>query len=195
MWRAESLLLPQYKAIKYHIRDYESDRELSYAEVIELCCIDTHFRNFISSVLLSSPFDKFRWEVAPVSTSTIDRSFQFVLIDAPELSDRASTAEFSEYFLNISDSNIVVFPNLGLDAMLIVPTPDSSTSNFSHLKSFLRESDAIHQQLLWQRVGEELKDRLSCTPIWLNTAGDGVAWVHIRLDSMPKYYRYSVYRT
>ena len=31
-------------------------------------------------------------------------------------------------------------------------------------------------------------------PIWLNTAGGGVAWLHIRLDHRPKYYRYLPYK-
>ncbi len=33
------------------------------------------------------------------------------------------------------------------------------------------------------------------TPLWLSTAGGGVAWLHVRLDSRPKYYGYSPYKT
>jgi len=31
-------------------------------------------------------------------------------------------------------------------------------------------------------------------PTWLSTAGGGVAWLHVRLDTRPKYYRYNPYR-
>ena len=27
-------------------------------------------------------------------------------------------------------------------------------------------------------------------PVWLSTSGEGVAWLHFRLDSDPKYYQY-----
>jgi hypothetical protein len=30
-------------------------------------------------------------------------------------------------------------------------------------------------------------------PIWLSTAGMGVAWLHIRLDERPKYYSHKPY--
>jgi hypothetical protein len=39
-----------------------------------------------------------------------------------------------------------------------------------------------------------LSAQLGSTPIWLSTAGDGIAWLHVRLDSRPKYYSYGPYR-
>jgi len=38
-----------------------------------------------------------------------------------------------------------------------------------------------------------LEDRLADTPLWLSTAGLGVSWLHVRLDTRPKYYRHRVY--
>ena len=31
------------------------------------------------------------------------------------------------------------------------------------------------------------------TPTWVSTAGGGVAWLHVRLDSAPKYYTHRPY--
>lgn len=39
-----------------------------------------------------------------------------------------------------------------------------------------------------------MSQRLGLKPVWLNTAGGGVPWLHIRLDDQPKYYRYQAYR-
>ena len=36
-------------------------------------------------------------------------------------------------------------------------------------------------------IGDEVK--------WLSTAGMGVYWLHVRVDSRPKYYRYQGYKT
>ena len=30
--------------------------------------------------------------------------------------------------------------------------------------------------------------------VWLSTAGDGIAWLHVRLDPSPKYYQHDEYR-
>ena len=36
---------------------------------------------------------------------------------------------------------------------------------------------------------------LSDQPLWVSTCGLGVYWLHVRLDSFPKYYRYAPYQT
>ena len=39
-----------------------------------------------------------------------------------------------------------------------------------------------------------LQAALSEKPLWLSTAGGGVAWLHLRIDSRPKYYSHRPYR-
>jgi hypothetical protein len=39
-----------------------------------------------------------------------------------------------------------------------------------------------------------MEKRLGARPIWLNTAGAGVPWFHVRLDKRPKYYGVDPYR-
>ena len=47
-------------------------------------------------------------------------------------------------------------------------------------------------------VGAEVKSILlsgtSEDPVWVSTNGDGVAWLHVRIDERPKYYAYAPYR-
>jgi hypothetical protein len=43
-------------------------------------------------------------------------------------------------------------------------------------------------------TGAAVAARLSARPLWLSTSGLGVAWLHVRLDSRPKYYSYAPYR-
>ena len=47
---------------------------------------------------------------------------------------------------------------------------------------------------LWRLTGEEMAARISDNPLWLNTHGGGVAWLHIRIDNRPKYYGYKPYK-
>ena len=39
-------------------------------------------------------------------------------------------------------------------------------------------------------MGENLCEQ----PRWLSTAGMGIPWVHVRIDSYPKYYRFPPYK-
>jgi hypothetical protein len=47
---------------------------------------------------------------------------------------------------------------------------------------------------LWRTVGKTLQERIAEQPVWLSTAGGGVSWLHVRLDSRPKYYGYHPYK-
>ena len=65
---------------------------------------------------------------------------------------------------------------------------------YPHLATFIRAASADHKHALLSAIGSALVRRISDTPVWLSTAGLGVAWLHVRLDSRPKYYKYLPYR-
>ena len=49
----------------------------------------------------------------------------------------------------------------------------------------------------WIEVGRQMEARLAEKPsekIWMSTCGTGIYWLHLRLDSKPKYYTYTTYR-
>ena len=60
---------------------------------------------------------------------------------------------------------------------------------------FLRDAPKTQVDAFWRSVGRAMHDRVSSTPTWLSTAGMGVSWLHLRLDSRPKYYRHEPYKT
>jgi hypothetical protein len=91
-------------------------------------------------------------------------------------------------------SGVVTFPNLGGDAALVVPCAIAPLSAYGHIAAFVREAPEAQRHALWQAVGSALEDRLDPRPIWLSTSGLGVSWIHVRLDSHPKYYQYGPYR-
>jgi hypothetical protein len=59
---------------------------------------------------------------------------------------------------------------------------------------FVRQAPPEQIDALWRVVGEKMHSRLNDRPVWLSTAGGGVAWLHVRLDDHPKYYHYREYR-
>jgi len=65
---------------------------------------------------------------------------------------------------------------------------------YGHLAAFVREAPPEQVDALFATVGRTLLDRVAPSPLWLNTAGLGVPWLHVRLDSRPKYYGHAPYR-
>ncbi len=149
---------------------------------------------FYLSVLQKIPFQAYRWETPMITTETIGRPFEFVVLEDLSLDRRASSAAFDEHFHGVGEDELAVsFHNLGRDAVLIVPTPHRNHEIYTHLGSFTRGATKVQYNALWEMVGIESAKHLSEAPMWLNTAGDGVPWLHVRLDSRPKYYRYMPY--
>jgi len=180
--------------LRYCYLDSES-RVLTFKDVIDLWADIVKggnlFRGFHCQVLSDIPFTAYKWETPVVDTARLERPFEFVALNAPRLEREEDRAAFQNQFDAFEDDGAIVsFPNLGKDAILVVPRPSSREVNHCHLASFLRTCNAADESALWRQVGLSLTERISDKPVWLNTAGGGVAWLHIRLDDQPKYYGY-----
>ena len=166
---------------------------LGYDEVIELWLDNVDFRLFFFEILINAPYLAYRFETPPISQHNAFRKFEFVLIDSPWLDVKPDKAPFADH-INKAVSDIIDFENLGGDARLVVPCPTGKNCKFSHLATFMRNATQAHKHCLWQRVAKCMIEKISAQTIWLNTAGGGVDWLHVRLDSRPKYYAYLSYK-
>jgi hypothetical protein len=171
------------------------DRPVTFSEVLRRWQDDPVFRSFFIALLAGAPFSAFRWETPPITTHSADRPFEFALLDSPELASQPDPEAFAEHFGDVAGSNDVVsFPNLNNDAILIVPRPVVALSAYTHIGAFVRKAPNAQKHALWKMVGELMQRRLESAPVWLSTAGAGVPWLHVRLDKRPKYYGYAPYR-
>lgn len=176
----------------YHYTFLDGERPLTYAQVLQLLQADDDFRTLFIGLLANAPFAAYFWETPPITTSRLERPFEFVLVNAPSLARvSAERRAFASYF---SHELIVDFPNLGGDAHLIVPCPQTPADAFAHLATFSRSASPTQQHQFWQRVGTAVTRYVGERPLWVSTSGLGVFWLHIRLDSRPKYYTYPPYR-
>ena len=114
-------------------------------------------------------------------------------MDSPEIDLEPDARDFQEHFDDCPD-DVLVFPNLGGDATMIVPRPREGVPGYPHIAGFVRHAPMAQQLRLWKTVGETLHGLLGDAPLWLSTAGGGVPWLHLRIDSRPKYYVFDEYR-
>jgi hypothetical protein len=146
------------------------------------------------TLLADAPYSAFRWETPPITCSSADRPFEFALLNSPELETKPDPDAFAKHFASRAGDDVVSFPNLSHDALLVVPRPLGQASAYKHIAAFVREAPEAQRHLLWRLVGDLMEHRLGTSPVWLNTAGAGVSWLHVRLDEKPKYYRHAPYR-
>lgn len=76
-------------------------------------------------------------------------------------------------------------------------SPPPGEADYPHLSAFVRRAPAARVDALWTAVGEGVQQWLESRRgrLWVSTAGLGVYWLHIRLDSRPKYVKWGPYRS
>jgi len=183
MWHSHTKSLNNGRVQKFELMS--DDAPIPFADVITLWRTDPDFRSFFIALLADSSFSAFRWETPPITSANADRDFEFVLMRSDALDRPVDISAFASHF---TDNGVETFPNLGGDAVMVVPCPVASASIYGHLASFIRNAPESQVHQLWQSVGAAMQERINDQPVWLNTAGMGVSWLHVRLDSRPKYY-------
>lgn len=168
---------------------------LSYAQVIEKWIGDHDFRDFYCSLMKDSGLVSYVWETPAITTRSLERAFEFVLLSIPIWSGMPDLRTYEEYFdEDAGDHGVVAFPNIGNDALLVVPSPLTPGVDYSNLAAFFANAPEEQQHGLWRMLGNCAKERITGEPLWISVAGGGIAWLHVRLDSYPKYYRYGPYK-
>jgi hypothetical protein len=173
-------------------------RAITFAEVVDCWVNDEMFRAFFLAELRLTPFVGFFWELPPLQRDTLERPYEHVAIEG-NLLERISPdpAPFMNVLQAGTASDLVVsFPNIGGDAILVVPKPQVGSMGYGHLGAFLRAAPEKQQHALLKELGRAaggcLQQPGGC--LWISTAGLGVPWLHVRLDSRPKYYKHQPYR-
>ncbi len=172
-------------------------RTLSFAEVIAGWRDNEEFRAFFIAELAATDFSAYFWEMPPIRRGHPEIDYEYVAIRSDGLEQLHPDARAFDSKLRAARSSrsVVSFPNLGGDAFLVVPKPISSLESYGHIAAFVRSAPAVQRQELFQTLGGAISDVLGENDkrIWVSTSGLGVPWVHIRLDSYPKYYNHQPY--
>lgn len=189
-WTSTHEPLPIGRVTRRTIAD--ASGPLSFAAVLRQLADSADFRAWFTSMLLQDAPAAFRWETPAVSIGTQSRPFECVLVDDPRLQRPPEPQAFASYFRG-RDADVLSVPNLGRTSELVVPRGIASEEAYVHLASFLRAAPHTQVDALWRCVADTVLRSLSDRPLWLSTAGAGVAWLHVRIDRVPKYYWHRPY--
>ena len=166
---------------------------MSFAEGFTAWREQATFRTFYNQFLAELDYLAFFWEHPGLTVQDLEKDYEVLVV----LSDRLAQVDpnpqpFTSFW---REKSVSIFPNLGRDALLVSPKPTEDQKDFSHLANFVRNAEEEQIQFFWQEVGRALPQALHTEyPLWLNTSGLGVHWLHVRLDRRPKYYTYPAYR-
>ena len=152
-------------------------------------------------ILKECPFPAYFFETPKVTLKTLTKDFEFILARADDLNNvRSDVHAFQEHFTSCKRwgnrclkrvclfifSSVSSFPNLGKDALMVVPCPDVDvdTNSFSSLGPFMRDASSEQTQAFWATVGREALKHIRSrreNPTYMSTSGLGVYWLHLRL--------------
>lgn len=191
MWNATEIESSK-ENLKFFI--LEDDNRISNLHFLELLRDRKEFQLFYNDYLAGCGFEAFFWENKPLTRQTLNKDYECNLINSDFLAGCSpDSGTFQSYFRD--DKAVVRFPNLGKDAMLVVPCPVKEPSVYTHIGNFVRNAGASQKQEFWKQVGEVTLSQIGEEPRWLSTSGLGVFWLHVRIDYYPKYYQTEDYKT
>ncbi len=116
------------RTVRFVVTD--SEGALSWRAVLAGWRGDSRLADALGRALAELPFAAFRWETPAMTADRLETAFECVAVDDPYLDVRPDPAPFAEY---LSDNQSVVsFPNLGGDALMIVPCRRAREHAYGH---------------------------------------------------------------
>ena len=192
-WRADVSSLP---GAGVRIRISEGDRPVTVQSVLDALQTEPRVGSWFAACLAALPWRAFYWECPALTAATLSDPFECVALEAPSLIGLTAEPDAFRAHLDAAPpgSLVAVFPNIGGDAILVAPTEGEDRRGYPHLAAFLRAAPQAQIAAFFSALALQGLRLCQEAPAWLSTAGDGVAWVHGRVDRRPKYYRYAPYR-
>jgi hypothetical protein len=152
------------------------------------------------------------WECSPVSQTTLNKPFEFVVIKSESLNSQVQDPYKYKGFIN-DNSNAHVFNFTSFSGTnLIIPAPWFSSQeksisgsvkweesleirDYGNISRFTENAPLEQQREFWGKVAEELNKSLetNSAPQWLSTHGLGASYLHVRICKTPMYYQHKEY--
>lgn len=178
---------------EYTVVHPDKSRPITNQEFLHLLEERESFRFAYNGLLRQSDHPAFYWEHPPLSADNLHATYRFSLIASTTLHGVAADRRpFASHFGE--PEPFLVAPNLKKDALLVIPNGKVFGQELVSLADVVRKLPEEDLDLFWGVVAQVTAELLVKRTVYLNTAGDGVSWCHVRLDSRPRYYKNRAYR-
>lgn len=169
---------------------YVNHKNISFNNAMNYLQHNKKFRNKFINVLKNTQFDAYFLEIAPSN-----KPFEFTLVNAPILKNiQPDRNPFKNKLNKCKNKNIISFMNLSKTSKLIVPCPISNEKAYTHIANFIKYAPKKQIHLFLKQIPIQVKlFKKKYKIVWVNTHGLGVHWIHLRIDSKPKYYKTQKY--
>ncbi|MEM9860095.1 MAG: hypothetical protein AAF938_00665 [Myxococcota bacterium] len=164
----------------------------AFCDALEL---QAEVRAALTTTLQNADHAAYFWECCPWPPDE-DPTFEFVILPAPNLANRRVNAAPFANHLRTGSGLTRTFLSLRGDAELVVPARDGDEAHFGHLGSWIRAANAAQIDAIWFALAQAINTwrQSDRGTLWVSTAGGGVPWLHLRLDSRPKYYKHTPFK-
>jgi len=191
MWKVIEINTKKPGCLKFRIQQENSF--MSNRQFLHLLKEDQKFISFYTGFLRDCQFEAFFWENKPVAHTNINKTYECSLVNSSILAGVVPNQQaFSSLFTG--KKQVVSFPNLGGDAILIAPCPVAKPDVYTHIGKFVREAPEDQILEFWKKTAAMMMVNIGDEPKWLSTSGLGVYWLHARIDTYPKYYQTEDYK-
>ena len=179
----------------YCLSAYANDVKLSRAEVLASLRDSPAAGQSLGAALAVLGYDGLYWECAVIGPATLHKDFECVALRADHFGRRTPVPDaFADKFARARPGDEVVsFPNIEGDSLLVAPLPLGDLTAHGHIARFVKHARPSQVGAFFAQLAGHAVLRAQTQPVWMSTAGDAVAWLHGRLDSRPKYYRFQPY--
>lgn len=173
--------------------------------ILELASTNNNtFRSHMINIF-QSVSGNYRWELPPISINTLDLNFEMVLVEHSLKTWRSDDNSFKQYTERDPEKGVCSFRSIKQTTLLIAPTYQRikakgfTRKDYIHLSNFMKSSRDEQKHQVLQYLGEKLYNYFNNPEhqeieIWVNTQGDEVHWLHIRLDKKSLFIHHDLYR-
>ncbi len=174
----------------------EGDRPVTAQSVLNALQTEPRVGSWFGACLNALPWRAIYWECPALTPASLSDPFECVALEVPSLMGLTAEPDAFRAHLDAAPpgSLVAVFPNLSGDAILVAPTERNDGRGYPHLADFLRAAPQAQIAAFFSALASQALRSCREGPAWVSTAGDGVAWLHGRVDRRPKYYRHAPYR-
>ncbi len=160
----------------------EYDFHMNIGKARNLLSKNKTFRSTCTRILQSVSYPDYVWYLCKIEKGYETNPFKFIVkqtvLDCKEDPKTFDAVNF--------DKSMNIIPNLSKNALLLVPKYLQKSRNgcYTSIAKFMRYGPPSQVDDFWKILAEILTYKIDA---WISTHGHGVCYLHLRIDSQPKY--------